>query len=205
MTINSISFRDFIRGEAKGDVLKLVDKKSKKEKGLYISNKYANEVLEFLKQKAKEEKEQKKRALLDFVGEFGDGEEFKDMSHKEIKAVIAYEKVCERYDTLVTSENILTTIEYIASKNGTDCKTVWKFFYNLTQNFEIVNFSEILKDALDVYKEKCHKNIKIDFEDLLQIESAIKKQLLCFFPLPPSSSMGVYTSTMQTIKAKPSQ
>ncbi len=86
MTINSISFRDFIRGEARGDVLKLVDKKSKKEKGLFVSNKYAKEVLEFLKQKAKEEKEQKKRTLLDFVGEFGDGEEFKDMSHKEIKA-----------------------------------------------------------------------------------------------------------------------
>lgn len=86
MTFGTVSFRDFIRGEARGDVLKLVDKKSKKEKGLFISNKYANEVLEFLKQKAKEDKEKKKRALLDFVGEFGDGEEFKDMPHKEIKA-----------------------------------------------------------------------------------------------------------------------
>ena len=86
MTITNISFRDFIRGEAKGDIVRLIDKKSKKEKGLFVSNKYANEVLEFLKQKAEEEKEQKKRALLDFVGKFGDGEEFKNISHKEIKA-----------------------------------------------------------------------------------------------------------------------
>ncbi len=86
MTIDSVSFRDFIRGEAEGDVLRLIDKKSKKEKGLFISNKYAKDVMEFLNRKAKEEKEQKKRALLDFVGKFGEGEAFKDVSHKEIKA-----------------------------------------------------------------------------------------------------------------------
>ena len=99
-------------------------------------------------------------------------------NHK--KAVFAYEKVCERYDTLVISENILTTIEYIASKNGTDCKIVWRFFYNLTQNFEIVNFSSILDEALAIYKNACNKSIKIDFEDLLQIESAIKNSCSAF-------------------------
>ena len=99
-------------------------------------------------------------------------------NHK--KAVKAYSIVCDRYEILVSSENILTTIEYIANKNGTDCKVIWKFFNNLTQNFEIVNFSSILDEALAIYKNACNKSIKIDFEDLLQIESAIKSNCLAF-------------------------
>ena len=59
------------------------------------------------------------------------------------KALEVYSKVCEKYDTLATSENILTTIEYIASKNNTDCEVVWKFFDSLQQNFELYNFSNM--------------------------------------------------------------
>ena len=93
-------------------------------------------------------------------------------NHK--KALAVYSTICERYDTLATSENILTTIEYIASKNGTDCEVVWKFFDSLKQNFELYNFSEILDDSLEIYRLACTNKKKIDFEDLLQLESAIK-------------------------------
>jgi len=91
-----------------------------------------------------------------------------------LKAMEVYVTVCERYDVLASSENILTTIEYIASKNGTDCEVVWKFFNSLHQNFELYNFSEILKESLEIYHYACKNKEKIDFEDLLQLESAIK-------------------------------
>lgn len=91
-----------------------------------------------------------------------------------LKAIEVYETVCERYDLLATSENILTTIEYIASKNGTDCEVVWKFFDSLQQNFELYNFSEILGRSLEIYRHACKNKKKLDFEDLLQLESAIE-------------------------------
>ena len=70
------------------------------------------------------------------------------------KALEVYSTICEKYDTLATSENILTTIEYIASKNGTDCEVVWKFFGSLKHNFELYNFSEILDKSLDIFDRK---------------------------------------------------
>ena len=97
-----------------------------------------------------------------------------------LKAMEVYDTVCERYDVLATSENILTTIEYIASKNGTDCEVVWKFFDSLTQNFELYNFSEILDESLKIYHHACKNKEKIDFEDLLQLESAIKNRCQVF-------------------------
>ena len=86
MTIQQISFRDFIRGEMPADVLMLFDKKSKHNKGIFIKPEYSDEVLAFLKQKEQERIEQKKRALLDFVGAFGDGSEIAEQSHQAIKA-----------------------------------------------------------------------------------------------------------------------
>ena len=90
------------------------------------------------------------------------------------KALIAYESICQKFDILATSENILTTIEYIASKNKTDCKVISDFFMALTSNFEIYSFSEVLEESLLLYKDACFKNTKIDFEDLLQLQTAIK-------------------------------
>ena len=87
MTIEKVSFRDFVRGEVSGEFLILIDKKSKKEKGLFIDKKYSDDFIDFLKIKQKEKIERKKRALLDFVGEFGDGKEYINKSHKEIKAI----------------------------------------------------------------------------------------------------------------------
>ena len=91
-------------------------------------------------------------------------------------AIKSYEKICQKYDKLATSENIITTIEYIASKNKTDCKIIWKFFNSLHKNFEIYNFSDILNDSLDIYKKNCESALMIDFEDLLQINCALKNK-----------------------------
>ncbi len=86
MTIQQISFRDFIRGYIPADVLMLLDKKSKVKKGLFVKQEYADIVLEFLKQKEQEKIEKKKRAMFDFIGEFGDGTEITNKSHQAIKA-----------------------------------------------------------------------------------------------------------------------
>ncbi len=99
-------------------------------------------------------------------------------NHK--KAVSVYKIVCDEYDILSTSENILTTIEYIASKNKTDCKDIWQFFKNLTESFEIYSFKNILNDSLNIYYRACLEKNKIDFEDLLQLQCAIKNNSTAF-------------------------
>ena len=93
-----------------------------------------------------------------------------------LKAVSAYSSICEKYSILATSENILTTIEYIASKNGTKCETIWSFFNGLKENFELYSFNDILEESLVIYKEACLNKEKIDFEDLLQLQCAIKNR-----------------------------
>jgi len=85
MTIKEVSFRDFLRGYIPADVLLLLDKKSKTKKGLYIKPEYADEVMEFIEKKELDRKEKKKKALLDFVGKFGDDNSL-NRPHKEIKA-----------------------------------------------------------------------------------------------------------------------
>jgi len=94
------------------------------------------------------------------------------------KALEVYNIMCETYDTLAISENILTTIEYIASKNRTNCEVVWKFFDSLRHNFELYNFSDIVDESLKKYRHACQNNHKPDFEDLLQLEAAIKNGCL---------------------------
>ena len=94
------------------------------------------------------------------------------LNHK--KAVLAYKKICQDFEVLSTSENILTTIKYIASKNKTDCKVIWSFFDSLRKNFELYSFSNILEESLVIYHDSCLKQEKIDFEDLLQLQCAIK-------------------------------
>lgn len=86
MTIQQISFRDFIRGYVPADILMLLDKKTKTKKGLFVKQEYADIVLEFLKQKEQEKIEKKRRAMFDFVGEFGDGADMTNKSHQAIKA-----------------------------------------------------------------------------------------------------------------------
>jgi hypothetical protein len=83
MTIEQISFRDFVRGAIPSDIVKLLDKRTHKSKGIFVSTKYADDVLEFIALKESKRKNAKKKALLDFVGEFGEGS---SESHQAIKA-----------------------------------------------------------------------------------------------------------------------
>ncbi len=86
MTLEQVSFRDFIRGYIPADVLMLFDKKTKVNKGLYVKPEYADIVLEFLQHKKQEKIEKKRRAMFDFVGEFGNDSTLIDKSHQAIKA-----------------------------------------------------------------------------------------------------------------------
>ena len=83
MTVKEVSFRDFMRGAMPADILRLFDKRTRQSKGLFVSAEYADEVLAYIEAREKEKKEAKKRALLDFVGAFGEGEEG---THTQIKA-----------------------------------------------------------------------------------------------------------------------
>lgn len=89
------------------------------------------------------------------------------------RAVGAYERICQTGAQLATSENILTTIEYIASKNGTECRTISRFFKGLQEVFALYGFAEILTESLEIYDRVCEGGGKIDFEDLLQLQCAI--------------------------------
>jgi len=93
-------------------------------------------------------------------------------NHKKALRVLV--KVSDTYEVLATSEDIITTIEYIASKNGIKCMKVWEFFKNLQKHFEILNFSSILDVSLEHYKRQCESKSKLDFEDLLQLECAME-------------------------------
>jgi len=84
MTTATISFREFLRGQMPADVLFLTDKRSGKAKGVYINEEYADKILEILKKMENEAKVKRKKALMDFVGEFGSGSEYQDMSLSQI-------------------------------------------------------------------------------------------------------------------------
>lgn len=96
------------------------------------------------------------------------------------KALKVYAQICDSYDVLSTSENILTTIEYIAHKNGTPCKTIGRFFISLEENFELYGFADVLHDSLKIYNDACIYQEKIDFEDLLQLQCAIHNKCTTF-------------------------
>lgn len=85
MTIEKVSFRDFIRGEGMADVLKLWDKKSNKSKGLYISPEYAEDVLNMIDEKEKKKRKERSKSLMGFAGMLGEVENA-DASYKEMKA-----------------------------------------------------------------------------------------------------------------------
>ena len=85
LTIEKVSFRDFLRGQGAADILKLWDKKSNKSKGLYISPEYAEDVLEIIEEKEKKKREKRRKSLASFAGLLGEVEN-PETSHKEMKA-----------------------------------------------------------------------------------------------------------------------
>jgi len=90
-----------------------------------------------------------------------------------LRALHALPIISEQYETLVTSEDILTTVEYIATRQHIPCQKISAFFAMLRREFEIRNFTSVLSKALPVYAQKCDKGEKVDFEDLLQLYCAL--------------------------------
>ncbi len=77
----------------KYDYIEVEDKKTKKPKGIFISDKYAKEFKEFLEQKKKKEIEKKLEELKKFAGNVKIKEQFLHLnSNKEIRELIAKEK-----------------------------------------------------------------------------------------------------------------
>ncbi len=84
-----IGIRELVKDTSilnKYDYIKIEDKKSHKLKGIFISNKYAKEVEEFLKNKEKKEIQEKLEALNSFAGS-GTGL-FSNLTIQKIKANI---------------------------------------------------------------------------------------------------------------------
>ncbi len=50
------------------DLIEIEDKKSKKSKGIFVSNKYADEIKKLIEEKEKKEKERKLNRILQFAG-----------------------------------------------------------------------------------------------------------------------------------------
>ncbi len=74
------------------DYVEIEDKKTHKTKGLFVSQKYADEIKEMLKKKIEKEKHQKLERLMEFAGNLEIEDRFKELSAKEIRAKIAEEK-----------------------------------------------------------------------------------------------------------------
>jgi len=89
------------------------------------------------------------------------------------RSLQALPRISEHYAILVTSEDILTTVEYIASRHKIPCRKTAAFFGMLQEGFEIRNFTSILPKALPIYTQKCKQGAKIDFEDFMQLHCAV--------------------------------
>ena len=74
------------------DYVEIEDKKTHKTKGLFVSQKYADEIKELLKKKIEKENRQKLERLMEFAGNLEIEDRFKELSAKEIRTKIAQEK-----------------------------------------------------------------------------------------------------------------
>lgn len=86
MTKATVSFREFVRGKIPADIVFLTDKKTGQNKGAYIAPEYVQKLSELLEAQEKAEKAGRKKALLEFVGVFGEGTETVGKSQAEILA-----------------------------------------------------------------------------------------------------------------------
>ena len=90
-----IGIRDLVRNSAlleKYDYVEIEDKRTKKLKGLFISPKYADDFKKFLEEKKAQEQRIKMQEIEKFAGSIEIEDRFKNLSYKEIEAVVAKEK-----------------------------------------------------------------------------------------------------------------
>ena len=71
------------------DFIEIIDKKTNKLKGIYLSAKEAIKVKKLLEENKKEEKEKKLFKIMKYAGKMRVDENLKDLSKKELKMKIA--------------------------------------------------------------------------------------------------------------------
>ncbi len=90
-----IDIRELSRNSSvldKYDYVEIEDKKSKKLKGAFISNKLLKDVKEYILQKEQEKKQKELNEIMQFAGQFEIDEKFINKSAKEIRQIKALEK-----------------------------------------------------------------------------------------------------------------
>ena len=84
-----MSIRDLTRSGSSlldYDYIDIEDKKAHEYKGVFVPNKYADEVKAFIERKIKKEQEASLAELMQFAGSNGLKEEFQELSSKELRA-----------------------------------------------------------------------------------------------------------------------
>jgi len=78
------------------DYVEIEDKKTHKVKGMFVSEKFLDDVREFLENKKAKEIQDKLDEIKRFSGNMEIEERFRDLSYKEIRKKIAQEKYGEK-------------------------------------------------------------------------------------------------------------
>ena len=84
-----MSIRDLTRSGSsllEYDYIDIEDKKAHEYKGVFVSNKYADEVKEFIDEKIEQEQKKVLQELMQFAGSNTLREEYKEMSSKELRS-----------------------------------------------------------------------------------------------------------------------
>ncbi|WP_187646870.1 hypothetical protein [Nitrosophilus labii] len=77
------------------DLIEIEDKKTKKSKGIFVSNKYADEIKKLIEEKEKREKEERLKRILKFAGSIEMEEDLVDKDIYTLREVAAKRKVGE--------------------------------------------------------------------------------------------------------------
>jgi hypothetical protein len=90
-----IGIRELTRNSSildEADYIEIVDKKTKKLKGAFISEKYLDGVKSFIEEKEKLDRKNRFEKMLKLLSDIEIEDRFKDKSYKEIREMIAKEK-----------------------------------------------------------------------------------------------------------------
>ncbi len=77
------------------DLIEIEDKKTKKSKGIFVSNKYADEIKKLIEEKEKREKEERLKRILKFAGSIEMEKDLLDKDIYTLREVAAKRKVGE--------------------------------------------------------------------------------------------------------------
>ncbi|MEA1956090.1 MAG: hypothetical protein U9N02_06310 [Campylobacterota bacterium] len=90
-----IGMRELVRNSAileQYDYVKVEDKKTHEKKGIYISQKYADDIEKFMQDKLTKEKQEKLDEIMQFAGAFEVEDRYKGLEGKELMQEVAKAK-----------------------------------------------------------------------------------------------------------------